>query len=64
MRNMRTNSRSGFGGKPRGNRFGDRSGRFGDRNHFRKGREGARSERRTQMHDATCNNCGKSCQGR
>ncbi|MEN9625904.1 MAG: hypothetical protein RL557_232 [archaeon] len=63
MRNMRSNNnRGGFGGKSRGNRFGGRSGGFGDRSHFRKGHDGARSERRIQMHDAVCNNCGKSCQ--
>src|SRR3989344_3186984 len=67
MKNMRTNNnRGGFRGRSSGNRFGGRSSGFGGgsggRNHFRKGRDGARSERRTEMHDAICSNCGKQCQ--
>ena len=54
-RNDRNNSRSGGGGFRSRPSFGDRPS-FG-------GRGGGRSDRGpVEMHDATCDNCGNSCQ--
>ena len=54
------NSRGKFGNKSSSSRFGGRSGEFGERGKFGRGRD---SERRPlEMHDATCSKCGKRCQ--
>ena len=55
-------SRGGFGGRSGGSRFG--GGRPGGRGGFGGGRSGGgRFERKPlEMHDATCDKCGKECQ--
>lgn len=62
MGNFRSEGRGGGGfggGRSGGSRFGgNRSG--GSR--FSSGRDFSRGDRRTEMHDATCGNCGKPCQ--
>ena len=68
MGNFRSDSGGGFGGRSSG-RFGERSGggrdfggRSGGRDRFG-GRDSGRFERRSvQMHDVTCDKCGKECQ--
>ncbi|MBI3334839.1 hypothetical protein HYZ97_05105 [Candidatus Pacearchaeota archaeon] len=58
MGNFRSGGRSGgFGGRNRGDGFRGRnnSRSFG-------GRPSGGFERRTEMHDATCDACGKQCQ--
>jgi CxxC-x17-CxxC domain-containing protein len=63
MGNFRSSSRGGFGGRSRG-RSGtrDSGGRSGGRSRFGD-RDSRRSERRpVEMHDVTCDKCGKQCQ--
>ncbi len=53
-------SRGRFGGRPSSSRFG--GGRSEGRGGFR-GRDSGRFERKPfEMHDATCDKCGKECQ--
>ena len=51
--NDRSGSRGGFSRRPQGG--------FNDRNRSRGGFNN-RSDRRTEMHDVTCDKCGKDCQ--
>lgn len=57
MGNFRQEGRGGFGGRSRfgGNRSG---GRSGDRGGFR----GRDSRRNIEMHEVTCDKCGKQCE--
>ena len=60
---FRSEGRGGFGGsRPSGNRFGGNRGGFGGERRSFGGRDSGRGERRMEMHDVTCDKCGKQCQ--
>lgn len=62
MRNFRSDRRESFGDRSGGRSRGGRSGRdFGSRGRDRGDRFG-RDRRPPQMHDVTCDKCGRECQ--
>lgn len=62
MANFRSDRRSGYSSRGDSDRPNSRfGGRFGSRGGFRS-RDSERSDRPTEMHDATCSKCGKNCQ--
>jgi len=59
----RGRSRSGYGGgRFGGSRFGGRSGGFGGRGGFRDRDSGRSNRRPLEMHEVTCDKCGKRCE--
>ena len=58
MRNLKSDNRSKFRGRTGGSQFGRKPAGRGE---FRN-RDSRRSERRPEMHDVTCDKCGKQCQ--
>jgi len=73
MGEFRSDNREGFGDRGRfrsgygggrfgGSRFGGRSGGFGGRGGFRDRDSGRSNRRPLEMHEATCDKCGKRCE--
>lgn len=59
----RERPRSRYGGsRSGGSRFGGRSGGFGGRGGFRDRDSGRSNRRPLEMHEATCDKCGKRCE--
>lgn len=61
MGNFRSDNREGFGDRGR-SRSGYGGGRFGGRGGFRDRDSGRSNRRPLEMHEATCDKCGKKCE--